>query len=94
MSKNTKKILLGILVIGIAALLSGIAMAGEEVAISGTINEDGQLVDQSGMAYDIGDTEQGNEVMELVGKKVSVQGTVMEAEGTKVITITSYELVE
>ncbi|MEJ2101284.1 MAG: hypothetical protein P8X68_15095, partial [Desulfobacterales bacterium] len=89
MSKKTKKIVTGILIIGFIALLAGIAAAADEVNITGTINEDSQLVDDSGMVYDIGDTEMGNQVMELVGKKVSVKGTVMEAEGTKIITITA-----
>ena len=94
MSKKTKKIVTGILIIGFIALLAGIAAAADEVNITGTINEDSQLVDDSGMVYDIGDTEMGNQVMELVGKKVSVKGTVMEAEGTKIITITASDVIE
>jgi hypothetical protein len=94
MSKKTKKIVTGILIIGFIALLAGIAAAADEVNITGTINEDSQLVDDSGMVYDIGDTEMGNQVMELVGKKVSVKGTVMEAEGTKIITITAFDVIE
>ena len=94
MSKKTKKIVTGILIIGFIALLAGIAAAADEVSITGTVNEDSQLVADSGTVYDIGDTEKGNEVMELVGKKVSVKGTVMEAEGTKIITITAFDVIE
>ena len=94
MKKNIKKVIVGILVIGLAALFSGIAIAADEVSITGTINEDSQLVDDSGNAYDIADTEQGNEVMEMTGKKVSVKGTVMEEDGSKTISITSFEVVE
>jgi hypothetical protein len=94
MSKKTKKIVTGILIIGFIALLAGIAAAADEVSITGTVNEDSQLVADSGTVYDIGDTEKGNEVMELVGKKVSVKGTVMEAEGTKIITITEFNVME
>jgi hypothetical protein len=94
MIKSTRKILLGILTIGFIALLAGIAAAGEEVSITGTINDDMQLVADSGITYDIGDNEKGNEVMDLVGKKVSVKGTVMEAEGTKIITITAFDVIE
>ncbi len=94
MRKNMKKIFPGILIIGFIALLAGMAAAADEVSITGTINGDSQLVDNSGTAYDIGDNEKGNEVMELVGKKVSVKGTVMEAEGTKIITITAFDVIE
>ena len=94
MKKNMKKIFSGILIIGFIALLAGMAAAADEVSITGTINGDSQLVDDSGTAYDIGDNEKGDEVMELVGKKVSVKGTVMEAEGTKIITITSFNVIE
>jgi hypothetical protein len=91
---NMQKIFSGILIIGFIALLAGMAAAADEVSITGTINTDSQLVDDSGAAYDIGDNEKGNEVMELVGKKVSVKGTVMEAEGTKIITITAFDVIE
>ena len=94
MKKATKNIFLGILIIGLTIFLSGIAVAGPEVSISGVINEDGQLVDEEGMFYDIAENDEGNEVMDMVGHKVSVKGTVMEAEGTKIITITSFEIFE
>ena len=94
MKKNMKKIFLGILIIGLSVILSGIAVAGPEVSISGVINEDGQLVDDDGMAYDIVENEEGDEVMEMVGSKVTVKGTVMEAEGTKIITISSFKIIE
>ncbi len=90
MKKNIKKFSLGIIAISLAVFLSGIALAGSEVSISGAINEDGQLVDNNGMAYDIAENDKGNEVMEMVGVKVTVKGTVMEAEGTKIITISSF----
>jgi len=94
MIKSTKKIALAVLIIGFIALLAGIAVAADEVSITGTVNQDSQLVADSGETYDIGDNEKGNEVMEMVGKKVSVKGTVMESEGTKTIEITSFEVIE
>ncbi len=72
---------------GLTAFLSGAVMAGSEINITGTVNEDGQLVDDRGMAYDIAENDEGNEIMEMVGQKVTVKGTVMEAEGTKIITV-------
>ena len=92
--KKSNKIFLGILILGLTVILSGIAVAGSEVSISGVINEDGQLVDEAGVTYDIAENDEGNEVMEMAGRTISVKGTVMEAEGTKIITITSFEIVE
>ena len=94
MEKNMKKIFLGILIIGLTVFLSGIAIAGAEVSISGVINEDGQLVDDDGMAYDIAESEEGDQIMEMVGSKVTVKGTVMEAEETKIITVTTFKIIE
>ena len=94
MIRNTKKIALGILIMGFIALLAGIAVAADEVSITGTVNEDNQIVADNGQTYDIGDSEKGNEVIEMVGKKVSVKGTVTESEGTKTIEITSFEVIE
>jgi hypothetical protein len=94
MKKNTKKIFLGILIVGLAVFLSGIAVAGSEVSISGVINEDGQLVDNSGMTYDIAESDEGNELMDMTGQKVTVKGTVMEAEDTKIINVSSFQIIE
>ncbi|MGD8962929.1 MAG: hypothetical protein PVF29_17060 [Desulfobacterales bacterium] len=94
MKKNTKKIFLSILIVGLTIFLSGIAVAGSEVNISGVINEDGQLVDNNGMAYDIAESDEGSELMEMSGHKVKVKGTVMEAEGTKIINVSSFQIIE
>jgi hypothetical protein len=94
MGQNTKKMVLRILVLGCITLFAGMAMAGQEVSITGTINDESQLVADNGMTYDIDDNEMGNEVMELVGKKVSVKGTVMDAEEIKIITITTFDVIE
>ncbi|MGD9080739.1 MAG: hypothetical protein PVG96_15440 [Desulfobacterales bacterium] len=94
MAKNMRKIFLGILIVSLSVFISGIAVAGSQISISGVINEDGQLVDNNGMTYDIADNDEGNEVMEMVGQKVAVKGTVMETEGTKIITVTEFNLLE
>lgn len=94
MKKNLKQILIGILIMSLTVFLSGIAVAGSEISVSGVINEDGQLVDDDGMAYDIADNEEGDEVMDMVGSKVTVKGTVLEADGTKIITISSFKIIE
>jgi len=40
------------------------------------------------------DTEKGDEVVEMVDKKVKATGTVEESEGKMMISITAYEVLE
>jgi hypothetical protein len=42
--------------------------------------------------YEIGDTEEGEELAQLVDRRVIVVGTVIEEEDTKVVMVTSYEV--
>jgi len=94
MEKTVKKIFLAIFIIGLTVFLSGTALADSEVSISGVINEDGQLVDNEGRTYDIAENEEGHEVMEMVGHKVSVKGIMTESDGVKIIAITDFKLLE
>ena len=94
MEKTVKKIFLAIFIIGLTVFLSGTAVADSEVSISGVINEDGQLVDNEGRTYDIAENEEGHEVMEMVGHKVSVKGIITESDGVKIIAITDFKLLE
>jgi len=64
-----------------------------EVTITGTISEEGIVADD-GQVYAVAKNDKGEELMELVNKKVQVTGTVEEAEGKKVITITDFEVIE
>ena len=93
MHKNTKRLLTGILVLSFVSMFAGFAIGGE-VTIVGTVNDDNQIVDNSGVVYEVGDNDMGEEVMEHVGKKLEVKGTVMEEEDSKMITITSYTVIE
>ncbi len=93
MSKITKKALC-IFVVVLIAMVSTIAVATEDVSITGTVNEGYQIVDDNGAVYDVAESEKGDEVVELVGKKVQVIGTVVDDDGTKVITIVSYKVIE
>ena len=94
MIRLTKKNFSGILAVILLAILSGVALAGTNVTIIGTINDKYQIVDDSGTVYDVADNEKGDEIVDLVGKKVKVTGTVMDADGTLIITIASYDVIE
>lgn len=94
MDKNVKRFLTGVLIFCFVSTFAGLALAAEDVTIIGTINEDNQLVDVSGTVYELADNEMSGEVLEHVGEKVQVMGTVMEGDDGKTITIISYEVIE
>ena len=94
MHQNIKKLLTGALVLSFLFMFAGPALSGGDVTIVGTVNEDNQIVDNSGVIYDLADNDMAEAVMEHVGKKIEVKGTVMEEEGAKKITITSYTVLE
>ena len=73
---------------------AAVGIAADTMKITGIINDDGQLVDESGQAYDISDEGVGSDAMEYSGEKVTVDGMVMEEEGAKVIVIKSFKLAE
>jgi predicted RNA-binding protein len=72
---------------------AGVGLAADPINIQGQVNEENQLVDQDGMVYEIAETEQGMQVMDLVGEKVEVRGTVTEEMGAKQITVESFSIV-
>lgn len=93
--RKTKKILLMMLCFTFAfTFLAGPAIAAERMIITGTINNDYQVVTDDDQVYSIADNEKGDEMLEFVGQKVKITGMVEESEGDKVITVTDYEVVE
>jgi hypothetical protein len=94
MKRQKKYLLTGLFSILTIALIFGIAFSGETKVITGTVNDDYQIVTDEGTAYTVAEGEIGDEVVELVGQKVKVTGTVEESEGEKMITVTSYVVIE
>ena len=95
MGKRNLVLVIGILTLGVTlSLAPGAGVAQQEVTVVGVINDIGQLVDDGGELYEIADTEMGVELMELSGQKVSATGTVLDADGTKIITVTYYETLD
>ena len=84
---------MGICALFLVAIVSATALLAAEVTITGTISEEGIVADD-GQVYEVADNEKGQEVMELVAKKVKATGTVEESEGKKVITVTAFEVIE
>ena len=70
------------------------ALSGERMTIEGVVNESYQIVTDNEEVYEVGETEKGDEVVELVDRRVRVTGMVEESDGDKVIEVTSYEVLE
>lgn len=68
--------------------------SGEEVALSGSIDDMNRFIAENGQTYRLSDNEQGLEVQSLAGKKVEIKGTVMEEEGQKTVEVTDYTILE
>jgi hypothetical protein len=94
MRGNGKKLIIGIFALALVVFLAAPALSGSPVTITGTINEDSQIVTDDGKKYDVVDTEKGDEVVEMVDKKIKATGTVEESEGKMMISITNYEVLE
>lgn len=90
MKKNGKKLIIGILFLGLIAFLSFPATSAEQKTITGTVNDSYQIETDDGTVYDVVENEKGDEVAEQVGMRVRVTGTVMEDEDQRSINITSY----
>ena len=89
-----RKILLAACIVLIAVLVLWTDVLAGQVTIKGTVNEDGQIVADNGVIYQVADTELGSEVVALVGAKVLVMGTVEETEGKNVFTVTAYQVLD
>ena len=87
-----RKALISLLTVIALVFATGVALAAEAVTIQGQVNEENQLVDQDGTVYKIADTEEGMKVMDMVGEKVEVKGTVQEDMGEKEITVESFSV--
>lgn len=94
MRRNGKGFGIGILALALIVLLASPALTGDTMTITGTVNENAQIVTDDGKVYDVVDSEMGDEVAEMVDKKVKVTGTVQEDEDQMMITITNYEVLE
>jgi hypothetical protein len=87
-------IFIGFCIVIVFTLLSSLALTGKRVTIVGTVNDIYQIVTDEGTVYDIAENEKGNELAELVDKKVKVVGTLEEDEDSKLITVESYEVID
>lgn len=95
MKKNHRSLLIIVCAMFFMALSFGLALSANEEIIIGTVNDYYGIETDDGEMYEIGDSEQGDELVGHVGARVEVTGMVEEDEdGVKVITVTSFILLE
>ena len=86
------------LLVAMALLLTGgvgLAMDPSRVTFLATVTDGYQLVDDEGQPYEVENTTRGNElVLNHVGRKVEVTGTVHDEVDYKLIVVESYRVVE
>lgn len=92
-----KKMVVIFAVLGALFFIWGTGLAAENMqTITGTINEESQIVVNEKTVYNIGDTAKGEEMLEQVDvdSRVQVTGEVEEEDGEKIIHIIRYKLLE
>ena len=92
-----KKGLLMIAVLGLALVTFGTGIVSAQmITITGTINDEDQIVVNEKTVYKIGDTARGEAMLEQVDvdRKVQVTGEVEEEDGEKVIYIITYKVLD
>lgn len=95
MGKGKIKVIMALFVLIPFVVLPLAASAADMVTIEGEVNDSYQIVDGSGQVYEIADNTQGNELIDnYVGEKVRVTGTVEEDDEGKILTVSSFTLIE
>ena len=100
-----RTICLAVFAVFLAVMISGVAFSadkkaagkaamGQEIMITGLVNNANQVVDKDGQAYQIAPTKEGMELSSYVGMKVQIKGTVMEKDGKKQIQVSDYEVMK
>ena len=86
---------MGILIVFLMAAFAGSVLAGQAMTIVGVVNDDGQIVDDSGVIYEIAENSNSEAVAEKTGNKVEVTGMVEEdSSGNKTLVIESFKVIE
>jgi hypothetical protein len=92
--KNKKRCLFSMTCVMITiTFLCGTSLSESNKTIAGRVNDNYQIVTDDGNIYDVEGNEKGDEMVNLVGKRVRATGTVDESEDMKIILIDSYEVI-
>ena len=93
MNQHTQETVTIALLLSLLALLPGPAQSESLVTISGVISEEGQLLGNDGVIYEIADSEIGFELMELAGHQVTVTGQVTTTDEFVLLIVESFEII-
>lgn len=94
MRRSKLTAVVGLIAVVLLALLP-IAAAAGSTTIEGEVNDSYQVVASDGQVYEVTDTTEGNDLVENhIGEKVKVTGTVEQDGDVKVITITTFQVIE
>ena len=93
MKRNKKFLVAGMCALLLLGMVFTTAVLADEVTITGTVSEEG-IVTDDGQVYAVAENDKGDELMDLVEKKIRVTGTVEEREGKMMIEVTSYEVIQ
>jgi hypothetical protein len=94
MKKNHRILLIIVCAMFFVPLSNGPAFSADEMTILGTVNDYYEIETDDGDVYEIGDNEQGDELVGYVGARVEVTGTVEEDEdGVKILTVMSFTVI-
>jgi hypothetical protein len=97
MKAATRKVLGLALAMMVVVSLCGPAavLSGEPVTLTGEVNDSYQVVSDDDQTYEVADTEKGNElVLNHIGERIKVSGSVEEEDDVKILTVTSFELLK
>ena len=95
MERRKVNIVAGMIVMAAMLLILPLAAAAGSTTIEGEVNDSYQIVASDGQVYEVTDTTEGNELVENhIGEKVKVTGTVEQDGDVKVITITTFQVIE
>ena len=92
--KRNLKMRLGVCAFILVNFLSEVTISAETVTITGTVNADYEIIADDGQVYEVIENLKGEEVVELIDRKVRVTGSVTLKGGMKKIRIDSYEVID
>ena len=93
MSGHMEEVVALTLLISLLGLFSGPVHAESFVTISGVVSEEGQLIGNDGVIYEIADNEPGFQLMELTGRRVTVTGQVVPTNDFVMLIVDKFEIV-
>lgn len=94
MERRKITVVAGLIIMAVLFILPLAAAAGS-TTIQGEVNDSYQIIASDGQVYEVTDTTEGNDLVENhTGEKVKVTGTVEQEGDTKVITITTFQVIE